>query len=107
MSTTGSTTTASSGEQDASGAPVSSAPLPPDAAEHGGVAHGADTIATLREGDAVDAVFACVRKERLTARSGTPYLTVELRDRSGSVAGRVFRDADLLAGRFERGELCA
>jgi 3'-5' exoribonuclease len=65
----------------------------------------AQTIATLREGDVVDAVFACVRKERQMARSGTPYLTVELRDQSGSVTGRVFRDADLLAGRFERGDL--
>ncbi|HXC23753.1 MAG TPA: HD domain-containing protein [Solirubrobacteraceae bacterium] len=63
------------------------------------------TIATLRAGDAVDAVFACVRKERLLTRSGDPYLAVELRDQSGSLAGRVFRDADLLAGRFERGEL--
>jgi 3'-5' exoribonuclease len=68
---------------------------PPDAA----------TIATLRDGDAVDAVFACVRKQRLLTRSGEPYLTVELRDQSGSVMGRVFRDADLHAGRFERGEL--
>jgi 3'-5' exoribonuclease len=75
--------------------------------EGGAVETGGDgqTIATLRAGDAVDAVFACVRKERQLARSGSPYLTVELRDRSGSVTGRVFRDADLLAGRFERGEL--
>jgi 3'-5' exoribonuclease len=63
------------------------------------------TIATLREGDPVDAVFACTRKERLLTRSGDPYLTIELRDQSGSVKGRVFRDADLYAGRFERGEL--
>jgi 3'-5' exoribonuclease len=65
----------------------------------------AQTIATLREGNAVDAVFACTRKERLLTRSGDPYLTIELRDQSGSVVGRVFRDADLYAGRFERGEL--
>lgn len=65
----------------------------------------AQTIATLRDGDAVDAVFACARKERLLTRSGDPYLTIELRDRSGSVLGRIFRDADLHAGRFERGEL--
>ena len=65
----------------------------------------AQTVATLREGDTVEAVFACVRKERLMARSGTAYLTLELRDQSGSVTGRVFRDADLLAGRFERGDL--
>ena len=65
----------------------------------------AQTLATLREGEAVDAVFACVRKERLLARSGTPYLTLELRDQSGSVTGRVFRDADLFAGCFQRGDL--
>lgn len=65
----------------------------------------AQTIATLRDGDAVAAVFACIRKERLITRSGDPYLALELRDQSGSVKGRVFRDADLFAGRFERGEL--
>jgi 3'-5' exoribonuclease len=65
----------------------------------------AQTVATLREGDAVEAVFACVRKERQMGRTGAPYLTLELRDRTGSLTGRVFRDADLLAGRFERGDL--
>src|SRR5215207_8626573 len=63
------------------------------------------TVATLRAGDDVDAVFACSRKDRLTARSGLPYLAIELRDRTGAVQARAFRDADLLAGRFERGEL--
>ena len=63
------------------------------------------TIATLRAGDDVDGVFACARKDRLTARSGSPYLALELRDRSGAIQGRAFRDADLLSGRFERGEL--
>jgi 3'-5' exoribonuclease len=62
-------------------------------------------IATLRPGDDVDAVFACSRKDRLLARSGLPYLALELRDRSGAVQGRAFRDADVLAGRFERGDL--
>ena len=63
------------------------------------------TIAGLRAGDEVDAVFACARKDRLLARSGLPYLALELRDRSGAVQARAFRDADLLAGRFERGDL--
>lgn len=62
-------------------------------------------VATLREGDEVDGVFACTRKERQISRAGTPYLTVELRDGTGSIVGRAFRDADVLAGRFERGEL--
>jgi 3'-5' exoribonuclease len=65
----------------------------------------APTIATLRAGDHVDGVFACSRKDRLQARSGLPYLALELRDRSGAIQGRAFRDADLLAGRFERGDL--
>ena len=64
-----------------------------------------DTVATLRPGEDVDAVFACSRKDRLTARSGTPYLALELRDRTGAIQARAFRDADLLAGRFERGDL--
>jgi 3'-5' exoribonuclease len=73
-------------------------PSPP-AGSHG------QAVATLREGDAVDAVFACSRKDRLIARSGSPYLSVELRDRSGPITGRVFRDADLTAGRFDAGDL--
>src|SRR4051794_27174605 len=62
-------------------------------------------IAALRAGDPVDAVFACSRKDRLQARSGAPYLALELRDRTGAIPARAFRDADLLAGRFERGDL--
>src|SRR3954452_1471315 len=63
------------------------------------------SIATMRAGDDVDAVFACSRKDRLQARSGLPYLALELRDRSGAIQARAFRDADLLSGRFDRGEL--
>ena len=56
-------------------------------------------------GEAVDGVFACTRKERLAARTGAPYLSIELRDRSGALPARVFRDADLQGGRFDAGEL--
>jgi 3'-5' exoribonuclease len=63
------------------------------------------TISTLRAGDEVRGVFACTRKDRLMTRTGSPYLALELRDRTGSVPARAFRDADLLAGRFERGDL--
>ena len=41
----------------------------------------------------------------MTARNGSSYLAVELRDRSGTIPGRAFRDADFLAGKFERGDL--
>jgi 3'-5' exoribonuclease len=63
------------------------------------------TVATLRAGDEVSAVFACTRKERLMSRAGTPYLALELRDRTGAIPARVFRDADVAAARFERGDL--
>jgi 3'-5' exoribonuclease len=63
------------------------------------------TVATLRVDDDVDAVFACTRKERQISRTGTPYLTLELRDSTGAILARAFRDADVLAGRFERGQL--
>lgn len=66
---------------------------------------GATTIATLRPGEQVDGVFACVRKERQVSRVGSPYLTIELRDATGTVLARAFNDADLLAGCFERGDI--
>jgi 3'-5' exoribonuclease len=66
---------------------------------------GGVTVAELRAGGEIEGVFACTRKDRLTARNGSPYLAVELRDRSGAIAGRAFRDADFLAGQFERGDL--
>ncbi len=62
-------------------------------------------ISSLRAGDQTDGVFACTRKDRLTTRSGSPYLALELRDRTGAMPARAFRDADALAGRFERGDL--
>jgi 3'-5' exoribonuclease len=62
-------------------------------------------VATLRADDEVDGVFACTRKERQISRAGSPYLTVELRDSTGAIRGRAFKDADVLAGRFERGQL--
>lgn len=65
----------------------------------------AQTVATLREHEEVDGVFACTRKERQISRAGTPYLTLELGDSTGTILARAFRDADVLAGRFERGEL--
>ena len=62
-------------------------------------------ISGLRPGQEVDGVFACSRKDRLFTRTGSPYLALELRDRTGTIAGRAFQRADELSGRFERGEL--
>jgi 3'-5' exoribonuclease len=65
----------------------------------------AQSIATLRDQEEVDGVFACVQKERQISRAGAPYLTLTLSDATGTIRARAFRDADVLAGRFERGEL--
>ena len=62
-------------------------------------------LSALRPGDEVAGVYACTRKDRLIARTGSPYLALELRDRTSALPARVFRDADLLGGRFDRGDL--
>ncbi len=84
---------------------TSDAPARSDSPAAAGSSEAPSTVSTLRAGEAVDGVFACTRKDRLLARSGSPYLALELRDRTGAVPARAFRDADLLAGRFERGDL--
>jgi 3'-5' exoribonuclease len=61
-------------------------------------------IAELRPGQRFQGIYACVRKDRLSARNGSIYLSLELRDRSGSIPARAFREVDRLAGRFERGD---
>jgi 3'-5' exoribonuclease len=63
------------------------------------------SVSALRPGQDVVGVFACTRKDRLTTRTGSPYLALELRDRTGTLPARVFREADALAGRFERGDV--
>ena len=62
-------------------------------------------ISAMRPGEEVHGVFACTRKDRLTTRTGSPYLLLELRDRTGTVPARAFANADALAARFQRGEL--
>jgi 3'-5' exoribonuclease len=64
----------------------------------------APSIAELRPGQRFDGVYACVRKDRLSARNGSIYLSMELRDRTGSIPARAFREVDRLAGRFDRGD---
>jgi 3'-5' exoribonuclease len=64
-------------------------------------------VAELRPGAEIEGVFACTRKDRLTAKSGAAYLAVELRDCTGAIQARAFRDADFLAAQFERGDLVA
>jgi len=58
-------------------------------------------IAELRPGQRFEGRFACLRKDRMTARNGGSYLMVELRDRTGTLPARIFREADRIGLRFE------
>jgi len=63
------------------------------------------TVTELTSGQAFRGRYVCARKDRLTARNGSGYLSLELRDRSGSIPARIFRDIDQIALRFERGDV--
>jgi 3'-5' exoribonuclease len=65
---------------------------------------GATYVADLSEGTLVDATFAVQRKQRRRTRSGDPFLTVELADRTGRVAGVMWKDVNVLGARFEPGD---
>jgi 3'-5' exoribonuclease len=75
------------------------AKLPPAEAPGAG-----SSIAELTPGQAFVGRYACVRKDRLTARNGSGYLSLELRDRTGSIPARLFREPDRIGSRFERGD---
>ena len=62
------------------------------------------SISELRPGQSFRGTYACVRKDRLSARNGSIYLSLELRDRTGTIPARVFREVDRLAARFKRGD---
>ena len=64
----------------------------------------ATPIAELVEDRVVDGVFAVARKQRLTTRTGRPYLALELVDPSGRVEARVWSDVELLDRRFREGD---
>jgi 3'-5' exoribonuclease len=61
-------------------------------------------IAQLASERVVEGVYAVARKRRLRTRSGSPYLALELVDASGRIEGRVWKDVDLLDGRFSEGD---
>jgi 3'-5' exoribonuclease len=63
-----------------------------------------NAIAELAEDRVVEGVYAVARKQRLRTRNGSPYLALELADRSGRIEARVWNDVDLLDGRFAEGD---
>ena len=63
------------------------------------------TVRELVPGQLVDSTFAVVRKDRRRTRTGSPYLALELADRTGRVRATIFDDAPLLDGRFQQGDV--
>ena len=61
-------------------------------------------ISELNEDRVVEQVFAVARKQHLQTRSGTPYLALELVDRSGRIDARIWEDVELLGHRFDVGD---
>jgi 3'-5' exoribonuclease len=62
------------------------------------------SIAELVPDRVVEGVFAVARKERRRTKNGAPYLALELVDPSGRIEARVWRDVELLDGRFGEGD---
>lgn len=60
-------------------------------------------VCELRPGQRFEGRYACLSKERLTARNGSSYLALRLRDRTGILPARVFREADRIGLRFDAG----
>lgn len=60
------------------------------------------TIATLKEGDWVEEIYLVTSKQLSTAKNGVTYLSLKLSDKTGEIDGKLWDNADEVAGRFER-----
>jgi 3'-5' exoribonuclease len=60
------------------------------------------SIASLKEGDWVEEIYLVTSKQVSTAKNGVTYLSVKLSDKTGEIDGRLWDNADEVAGRFER-----
>jgi 3'-5' exoribonuclease len=61
-------------------------------------------IAEVEAGRPVEGVYAVVRKQRRHDRNGDPYLVLELSDASGSIEGRVWKNADWFDRNIREGD---
>ena len=61
-------------------------------------------IADLTADRVVEGTYAVASKRRLRTRSGSPYLALELIDKSGRIEARVWNDVELLDTRFQEGD---
>ena len=59
-------------------------------------------IVSLKEGDWVDETYLVTSKQVSTAKNGVTYLSIKLADKTGEIDGRMWDNAEDVAGRFER-----
>jgi 3'-5' exoribonuclease len=62
------------------------------------------TIAELAEDRVVEGVYAVRSKRKLKTKTGAAYLALELVDPTGRIEARVWKDVELLDGRFAEGD---
>jgi 3'-5' exoribonuclease len=60
------------------------------------------TISALKEGDWVDGIFLVAAKQIMIAKNGGMYLSLKLADKTGEVDGKLWDNAEEVAGRFEK-----
>src|SRR6266550_3246967 len=62
------------------------------------------TIAELTEDRVVEGIYAVRLKRKLRTKAGASYLSLELVDATGTIEARVWKDVELLDGRFGEGD---
>ncbi len=60
------------------------------------------TIVSLKEGDWVEETYLVTAKQVATAKNGVTYLSLRLADKTGEIDGKLWDNADEIAGKFER-----
>jgi len=62
-------------------------------------------VKDIKEGEPVRDLFLVANKALLTSNAGKPYLSLQLRDRTGQIEGRVWDRAEEIGKRFERDDV--
>jgi 3'-5' exoribonuclease len=62
-------------------------------------------VKDIKEGEQVRELFLVAGKALLTSNAGKPYLSLQLRDRTGPIEGRVWDRAEEIGKRFDRDDV--
>ena len=61
-------------------------------------------IANFKDGDSIQGFYLCVEKHLRHTRSGDLYLDLQLRDKTGSINGKIWDNVDKLNNKFNAGD---